>query len=85
MTLYVLARAERGDVGPAALGRARLLVAAIGVQGGIGYLQYFTDVPEGLVGLHVLGSVVVWVAVLRFHLELHEADVAEPVDLAPVP
>ena len=41
-------------------------------QGALGYLQYFTGVPEVLVGLHVLGSVVVWVAVLRFHLALHE-------------
>jgi cytochrome c oxidase assembly protein subunit 15 len=55
------------------------------VQGGIGYLQYFTDVPEGLVGLHVLGSVVVWVAVLRFHLALHEAGAEAPADLAAVP
>ena len=28
-------------------------------------------------GLHVLGSVLVWVAVLRFHLALHEG-VPEP-------
>ena len=84
-TIVTLARAERGDVAPGALGRGRALVGAIAVQGGIGYLQYFTDVPEGLVGLHVLGSVVVWVAVLRFHLALHEADVdSMPEPLATV-
>ncbi|HJR24178.1 MAG TPA: hypothetical protein VJ804_01805, partial [Acidimicrobiales bacterium] len=86
-TLVVLARAEHGDVDPRAVGRGRVLLAAIGVQGGIGYLQYFTDVPEGLVGLHVLGSVLVWVAVLRFHLGLHEAgagEVDDPLDVAEV-
>lgn len=85
LTLVVLHRAEQGDVAPAVAGRGRALVAAIAVQGGLGYLQYFTGVPEGLVGLHVLGSVLVWVAVLRFHLALHEGVPAtrpEPVATA---
>ena len=29
-------------------------------QGAIGYVQYFTGVPELLVGLHMLGAVLVW-------------------------
>jgi cytochrome c oxidase assembly protein subunit 15 len=70
--IVVLARAERGDAGPDAIGKGRLLVAAVAAQGTLGYVQYFSGVPEGLVGLHVLGSVVVWSAVLRFHLALHE-------------
>lgn len=48
--------------------RAKFLVGAIVVQGSIGYLQYFTKVPPGLVLLHVLGSAVVWIAVLAFDL-----------------
>jgi cytochrome c oxidase assembly protein subunit 15 len=72
LSMLLLHRAERGDVEPAAAVRGRLLIGAICLQGGIGYLQYFTGVPEGLVGLHVLGSVVVWVAVLHWHLGLHE-------------
>jgi cytochrome c oxidase assembly protein subunit 15 len=70
--LAVLQRAEAGDAGPDARDRGRLLIGAIVAQGALGYLQYFTGVPEGLVGLHVLGSVLVWVAVLRFHLGLQE-------------
>jgi cytochrome c oxidase assembly protein subunit 15 len=72
LSMVLLHRAERGDVEPAAAARGRLLIGAICVQGAIGYLQYFTGVPEGLVGLHVLGSVLVWAAVLRVHLALHE-------------
>lgn len=72
VALVVLTRTERGDVDPAAAGRGRLLVGAICAQGALGYLQYFTGVPEGLVGLHVLGSVLVWVSVLRLHLALRE-------------
>jgi cytochrome c oxidase assembly protein subunit 15 len=72
VTLAVLGRAEKGDASPAAMGRGRLLVGAVVAQGALGYLQYFTGVPEGLVGLHVLGSVLVWAAALRFHLGLTE-------------
>ena len=35
------------------------------LQGGLGYLQYFTGVPVPLVALHVALSVVVWLAALR--------------------
>ena len=76
-TLAVLQRVERGDASPRAAGRGRLLVGVIVGQGAVGYLQYFTGVPEGLVGLHVMGSVLVWVAVLRFHLGLTEPLPAE--------
>ncbi|WP_155356685.1 COX15/CtaA family protein [Acrocarpospora macrocephala] len=34
-------------------------------QGVIGYVQYFLAVPAFLVGLHVLGSTLVWIATLR--------------------
>ena len=84
LAMVLLYRADRGDVAPEALGRGRLLLGAIAAQGGLGYLQYFTGVPEGLVGLHVLGSALVWVAVLRVHLALHEG-VPEPLDAVAVP
>ena len=32
------------------------------LQGGIGYLQFFTGVPRWLVGLHIAGSVLLWTA-----------------------
>jgi cytochrome c oxidase assembly protein subunit 15 len=35
------------------------------VQGGIGYTQYFTGVPELLVGLHILGATLLWVMTVR--------------------
>ncbi|MGH3325937.1 MAG: heme A synthase, partial [Streptomyces sp.] len=37
-----------------------------------GYAQYLTELPEILVGLHLLGSALVWVAVLRLLLSLRE-------------
>lgn len=68
--VIVLRGALRGDADPDTAGRGRLLMGAIVLQGALGYVQYATGVPEVLVAGHVLGSVLVWVAVLRFHLAL---------------
>ena len=35
------------------------------LQGVIGYVQYFMGLPEIVVGLHMFGSALVWIAVLR--------------------
>ncbi|MFI1951753.1 heme A synthase [Streptomyces xinghaiensis] len=63
--------------------RTALLMAVLLAQGAIGYVQYLTDLPEVLVGLHMLGSCLVWVGVIRVLLSLRErpAVAAEP----PVP
>jgi heme a synthase len=45
-----------------------IMLAALGSQGVIGYVQYFTRLPAGLVWVHVTGSVLVWIAVLRLFL-----------------
>lgn len=60
-----------------------ILLAAEIVQGSIGYLQYWNGVPVLLVALHLLGSVAVWVAALRFLLA-QRARPAEVVDPSPV-
>ena len=44
---------------------ARLVQIFLGVslaQGLIGYTQYFTGLPELLVGAHILGSILVWLS-----------------------
>ena len=45
----------------------RLLLAAMVVQGAIGYTQFFTHLPAVLVGFHVVGASIVWSTVLWFH------------------
>jgi cytochrome c oxidase assembly protein subunit 15 len=89
--LLVLWQATRGDADPDVVGRGRLLVGAIVAQGALGYVQYAAGVPEAMVGAHVLGSVLVWVAVLRFHLALSElvppaaaTDAAAPAPVAAI-
>ena len=49
----------------------RALVIFLGIslgQGTIGYIQYFTGVPEILVGFHLLGAVIFWIAAWRVRL-----------------
>jgi cytochrome c oxidase assembly protein subunit 15 len=39
-------------------------------QGGIGYVQYFTGIPEILVAAHLLGATLVWIAAWRIRLSV---------------
>ena len=53
---------------PRAMRAGWIMIGALGLQGVIGYIQYFTHLPAGLVWVHVTGSVLVWIAVLRLFL-----------------
>ncbi|MET9105681.1 COX15/CtaA family protein [Streptomyces zhihengii] len=57
--------------------RARDLLLVVLAQGVIGYVQYFTHVPEILVGVHMFGSALMWIAVVRLALSLRERPVVE--------
>ncbi|MFE1176271.1 heme A synthase [Streptomyces sp. NPDC058773] len=58
---------------PAAPRRVLLeLFACIAAQGVIGYVQYFMGLPEIVIGLHLLGSALVWIWVLRVSLSLRD-------------
>jgi heme a synthase len=48
----------------------RIFFILILLQGAFGYLQYFLGVPIGLVALHLLGSVLVWIAAWRTRLSV---------------
>ncbi|QNE78058.1 heme A synthase [Streptomyces finlayi] len=62
--------------------RARDLLIVLLAQGAIGYVQYFSDVPEILVGIHMFGSALMWIAVLRLFLSMRER--TEPMAGIPV-
>ncbi|MEV5796201.1 COX15/CtaA family protein [Streptomyces collinus] len=68
--LWFVLKAVDAPRGP--LGRTRELFLILLAQGVIGYVQYFTHLPEILVGLHMLGSCLVWIGVLRVLLSLRE-------------
>ncbi len=50
---------------PRAVRAGSIMIAALGLQGLLGYIQYFTHLPAGLVWIHVTGSMLVWIAMLR--------------------
>ncbi|WP_406370798.1 COX15/CtaA family protein [Streptomyces sp. NBC_01550] len=79
VALWFVLKAVDAPAGPQR--RTRDLFLVLMAQGVIGYVQYFTDTPEVLVGLHMLGSCLVWIAVLRVLLSLRE----RPSAVASVP
>jgi cytochrome c oxidase assembly protein subunit 15 len=62
-----------------ALTRSWILLGVALSQGAIGYVQYFTGLPEVLVGLHVLGACLVWIATLVIPPALRTRGAAVPV------
>jgi len=57
------------DAPPAARRAATILLIVALSQGTIGYVQYFTGLPEILVGAHMLGACLVWIAALNLWLQ----------------
>jgi cytochrome c oxidase assembly protein subunit 15 len=45
-----------------------IVLGGLGLQGVIGYVQYFNHLPAGLVWVHVSTSVTVWIFVLQLYL-----------------
>ncbi len=73
---------------PRAVRASWIMIVSLGVQGTIGYIQYFTHLPAGLVWVHVTGSVLVWIAVLRLFFAMRDRGPLtrpspEPVTAAP--
>lgn len=83
LAVWLLLRVFDGPVGPRA--RVRELLMVLAAQGAIGYVQYFTELPEILVGLHMLGSALMWIAVLRLLLSLRERGLPPAPPTVPTP
>jgi cytochrome c oxidase assembly protein subunit 15 len=78
-TLVLVYRAHRLGAWARLATPLTVLVWAIVVQGAIGYAQYFSGVPAFLVALHVLGAVLVWVAVVQLGFATR-APAGQPTD-----
>jgi cytochrome c oxidase assembly protein subunit 15 len=63
----------------------RVLLAAMVIQGVVGYTQYFTHLPSVLVELHVVGATLVWSTALWFHhgLSDHLPEVVDDTGAVP--
>ena len=69
IAVWVLVQLRRHH-GESLVRPATTLITVLVLQAAIGYTQYFTGVPPLLVGLHVLGASLVWVAVLHLFLQM---------------
>ena len=70
VTLLVLLRIVNAPA--AAQRRSRILLGVIVAQGAVGFTQYFLDLPRVLVGIHVLGATLFWLAALSLLSALYE-------------
>lgn len=50
--------------------RLKIFLAIALGQGAIGYVQWFSDLPELIVGLHLVGSTLVWISAWRVWLSV---------------
>lgn len=67
-TLIAVRLGEREPARSVLLRKIYLLLGISLSQGGIGYLQYFTGVPELLVIAHLIGAVSVWLSLWNFYI-----------------
>ena len=73
---------------PRAVRAGWIMIAALGIQGTVGYVQYFTHLPTGLVWVHVTGSMLVWIAVLQLFFAMRDRGpltIAQPGPAAAAP
>lgn len=73
-TLWTLYLVRRGGAASRVERALRVLVVVEVAQGAIGYIQYATGVPVGLVALHIAGSMLVLGATLVVLLRTTEVD-----------
>jgi len=57
---------------PRAIRLSWILLGLIGLQGAIGYAQYFSGLPAGLVWVHVANTALIWIAIIRLAYALRD-------------
>jgi heme A synthase len=49
-----------------------IVLGLIALQGALGYAQYFTGLPAGLVWVHVANTALIWIAIIRLAFALRD-------------
>jgi heme a synthase len=73
------------DNPPRAVRLAWIVLGLIALQGAIGYAQYFSGLPAGLVWVHVANTALIWIAILQLTFVLRDrgrVTVTEPAEPA---
>ena len=70
MLLLIIQRARKSEEWDTWMeSRTQTIMVLLIAQGGVGYWQYFTDVPAGLVAVHVALATLLFISVTKFWLE----------------
>jgi heme a synthase len=64
ITVALVLGLRLSGAGPRAMRMGWIVLGGLVVQGALGYIQYFTHLPAGLVWVHVTSAVLLWIAVL---------------------
>jgi cytochrome c oxidase assembly protein subunit 15 len=70
LVLVTLALLRRTRAPEAVITRLSAVLLVACIQGAIGYIQYFNDIPALLVGFHIAGATALWSAVCWYYLGL---------------
>jgi len=70
LMLFTVAYYIRKDISALTKRRIQIFFGISLAQGVLGYIQHFLGVPELLVGLHILGTTLVWIAAWRIWLSV---------------
>jgi len=70
LLLFSIAFYFRKDISTLTKKRLAIFLGICLAQGGIGYIQYLQGVPELLVGMHLIGTTLVWIAAWRIWLSV---------------
>ncbi len=68
LVLVTLWRLQRENAPARLLRRGEVLLGVLVAQAAVGYVQYFTGVPDVLVGVHIAGATAVWASAVAFLL-----------------
>jgi heme a synthase len=72
LVLALVAGLRFSDAPARAMRLGWMLLGLILAQGTVGYTQYFTGLPAGLVWVHVTGAVLIWITALRLLFALRD-------------
>ena len=85
VTLLLLWTLARSNPPRAVLTRAQVMFGAMVAQAAVGYTQYLSGDPVGMVAVHVAGASLLVIAVLHFYFGLWDrTPVSQPTPAAPI-
>ena len=78
VTLAMVWSLSKSGAPPQVMRRSFVMLLALGAQAAVGYAQYFTGDPVGIVAVHIAGASLLVIAAVRYYLGLWCYPIATP-------